>query len=285
MAITTLQDFSKTAFMSGATRATHLMWDDAPHVLDDPYSALLFPNEFGEWVQALLTRPDSPINAASRVSVIWRARTTEDALEAAMAGGISQYAILGAGLDSFAWRRADLLERLQVYELDHPATQDGKRQALAAAGFRHPAGLHFVPADLANTRLRDALARSAWDFSRPGFFCWTGVTMYLQPEAVLAALRDIAALGPGTTVSFTYLQPEHALEGLDADVLRLIRKASNKVGEGYYSYYTPGEIEEVARQAGFSRIEHHDPRTSPHFAGRRDGLMPHRAELLVVATA
>jgi O-methyltransferase involved in polyketide biosynthesis len=155
---------------------------------------------------------------------------------------------------------------------------------MARAGIPAPDGLHYVPADLSAMRLGEALACSSWDFARPGFFCWTGVTMYLYPEAVLAALRDVAALGAGTTISLTYLQPEHLLDGIDLRMLLRIREASESVGEPYYSYYAPDEIEAVARKAGFTRVEHHDPRTSPHFAGRSDGLMPHRAELLVVAT-
>lgn len=276
--------FSRTAFMSGAARASHLIWDEAPHVVSDPFTALLMPAQYAEWIAGLRDYVGGDLVAPLRASVLWRARTVEDALERAMARGVRQYAVLGAGMDSFAWRRTELLPALRVFEIDHPDTQSWKRQGLADMRVAEPEGLHFVPADLGRMALRDALAQSEWDFAQPGFFCWTGVTMYLHPEAVAASLAAIAALGEGTGIAFTYLRHEALLSGMDLKALQTIRNASESVGEPYHAYYAPAEIEDVARAAGFTLISHHEPAASPHFAGRRDGLMPHAAELLVEAT-
>ncbi len=152
-----LQNFSRTAFMSGATRATHVMWDAGPAVLNDVFTALVLPSEFAEFVKDRLQREDSDLNPAGRASVVWRARTTEDALDRAMAAGVRQYAVLGAGMDSFGWRRNDLLPELQVYEIDHPLTQEWKRACMARAGIPVPAGLNHVPVDFAAMRLREGL--------------------------------------------------------------------------------------------------------------------------------
>jgi methyltransferase (TIGR00027 family) len=277
---------SCTALMAGATRAAHLLYDSAPHVLVDPFTYLVLPEESRTAIlKGRRNTADDAMLARLRSSVIWRARTTEDALEQAMARGVRQYAILGAGFDSFACRRGELLPELRVFELDHPATQAWKRESMAAIGVLEPAGLHFVPADLGAVSPHDALGASAWDFDRPGFFSWIAVTMYLRPDAVMATLRSVAALGAGTTIAFTYLQHEHLLhDDAERRMLDLIRTASTKVGEPYHSYYSPVEIEDVARAAGFDIVEHHAPASSPYFHGRRDGLMPHNLELLLVAT-
>jgi O-methyltransferase involved in polyketide biosynthesis len=132
--------------------------------------------------------------------------------------------------------------------------------------------------------VREALSTSTWDFARPGFFCWTGVTMYLEPDVVAEALRSIAALGPGTEISFTYLVPEHLLEGHDREVSRFMITNASKAGEPLLSFFAPDEIEAVTRAAGFDDIEHYEPTASAYFRNRRDGLLPHRVERLVVAS-
>lgn len=274
---------SRTALNSAVTRAIHLVRDEPPHVLVDPYAMLMFPVEAH---QAMLNgrRVDELISSRLRAALVWRARTTEDALEQAIERGVGQYAILGAGFDSFALRRADLLPDLQVFEIDHPGTQAWKRARLEESMARLPDGLHFVPADLSTTSVREALATSTWDFGRPGFFCWTGVTMYLEPDVVGEALRSVAALGPGTAISLTYLVPEQLLEGHDRDVLHFMARNASKSDEPFRSSFSPEDIEAVARAAGFDDVEHHEPTASPFFRNRRDGLLAHGVERLVVAS-
>jgi methyltransferase (TIGR00027 family) len=274
---------SRTALNSAVTRAVHLMWDEPPHVLVDPYAMFLFPAEARRSMLAG-RRVDELTAARLRAALVWRARTTEDALERAVAQGVRQYAILGAGFDSFALRRRDLLPDLRVFEIDHPATQAWKRERMAEATVPEPEGLHFVPADLSVTTVRDALATSAWAFDRPGFFCWTGVAMYLSPEVVAGVLAGVAALGAGTEISFTYLVPDDLVEGHDRELLQFMRANASRSGEHFASAFTPEEIESIARAAGFDEIEHHEPTDSPYFRHRRDRLVPHRAERLVVAS-
>jgi methyltransferase (TIGR00027 family) len=276
---------SRTAMIAGATRAAHLLYDAAPHVLVDPFTYLVLPEQCRvAMLKARRNANDESMLASMRASLVWRARTTEDALEAAFARGVRQYAVMGAGFDSFAWRRGDLLPDLQVFEIDHPATQAWKRESIAELHITQPEGHHFVPADLANLSIRDAMAASRWDFTKPGFWSWIAVTMYLSRDAVAATLRAIAAMGPGTTIAFTYMQHAHLLADHEQRLLQLTRWASDKVGEPHHSYYSPEEIEAVAREAGFDLVEHHMPADSPHFRDRRDGLMPHNLELLAVAS-
>jgi methyltransferase (TIGR00027 family) len=128
-----------------------------------------------------------------------------DVVERAAAGGVGQYVILGAGLDSFAYRRDDLLGRLRVFEVDHPATQRWKRRRLAQLGVDSPAGLVFAPVDFERQTLREGLAAAGFDFGQLAVFSWAGVTMYLTLDAVNATLATMAGCQAGTWVVLTYL--------------------------------------------------------------------------------
>jgi methyltransferase (TIGR00027 family) len=136
-----------------------------------------------------------------------RARFPEDIAEQAAASGISQYVILGAGLDSFAYRRGDLLGRLRVFEVDHPATQAWKRRRLTELGVQHPAGLVFAPVDFERQTLQDGLAQAAFGFGQPAVVSWVGVTMYLTLDAIHATLATLAGCQPGTRIVLTYNRP------------------------------------------------------------------------------
>ncbi|MGE5390835.1 MAG: class I SAM-dependent methyltransferase [Deltaproteobacteria bacterium] len=138
-----------------------------------------------------------------------RARYTEDCLLEAVGEGVGQYVILGAGMDTFAFRCPELLEKLQVYEVDHPVTQAVKRQRLTDLGWNIPQELHFVPVDLTRQRLDEALKNSPYDSKSLGFFNWLGVTYYLPRKTVFDTLQTVAAIAPkGSTIIFDYLDPD-----------------------------------------------------------------------------
>ena len=113
-----------------------------------------------------------------------------------MAEGTEQYVILGAGLDTFAFRHREMLPKLQVFEIDHPSTQADKRRRIAAAGWQEPAGLHWVPLDFRTQDLVAALTNSPYDLHKQTFFSWLGVTYYLEHTQVLATLQAMAGLAP-----------------------------------------------------------------------------------------
>jgi len=138
-----------------------------------------------------------------------RSRYTEDSLAAAVGKGVRQYVILGAGMDTFAFRRPELMGKLQVFEFDHPATQSFKRQRLTELGWEIPKQLHFVPVDFTRQRLDEELENSLYDPKARGFFNWLGVTYYLSRETVFDTLRTIANIAPkGSTIIFDYLDAD-----------------------------------------------------------------------------
>lgn len=207
---------SKTAMGTAFMRAYHAAHDH-PRIFDDFLAQHLITAEELQTIEARHLaafqrfEPAAAASCPDRASALacWmqsncapaivfsRARYTEDILEAAVRRQeVKQYVILGAGMDTFALRRPDLVGQLQVFEVDHPATQAHKRQRLQSAGRQLPPQLHFLPVDFSREKLAPALQRSAYDSQAPSFFSWLGVTYYLTREAVFATFRAIAAVAP-----------------------------------------------------------------------------------------
>ncbi len=205
--------------------------------------------------------PDSILDAALRANpayagVIIRARYTEDALRAAVENGIRQYVIIGAGFDSFALRGPAFAREVDVYEIDHPATQGMKCQRLRECGLSLPGSVHFIEADLAEEELGTALARSSFRSNHRAFFSWLGVTVYLTREANLATLRAIATCGtPGSELVFTYIDEREFNSDSDTGSFREVQTATASVGERWVSGFDPTKIAEDLRRAGLILVE------------------------------
>lgn len=216
---------SRTAWGAAFYRAYHHE-NDQPRLFDDPLARQLLPpqveiSSFEDRALKLhaLIDPEAAQDQTQRAlalaramraisvpaHVLSRARYTEECLEKAMAQGATQYVILGAGLDSFALRRPDLMERLEVFEVDHPASQAYKRRRLAELGWALPRGLNFVEVDFNREGLAQGLGRSTFDPQAVSFFGWMGVTYYLPEEAVRQTLAAIAGLAvAGSSLVFDY---------------------------------------------------------------------------------
>jgi len=201
-----------------------------------------------------------------------RARLPEDIVERAFGNGVRQYVILGAGLDSFAYRRTDLLTELRVFEVDHPASQAWKRQRLKEMGVRPPPNLTYAPIDFEHQTLRRGLATAGFDFAEPAVFSWIGVTMYLTVEAIRATLATIATCAPGTRIVLTYNQPLSALHGIGQELDKAIRAFATEAGEPFLSLFVPKEIEALLTEMGFAEIMHFGPEEAirTYFPGRSD---------------
>jgi methyltransferase (TIGR00027 family) len=186
-----------------------------------------------------------------RLFVAFRSRFAEDALRQAFAGGVRQLVVLGAGLDTFAYRNP-LGEGLRMFEVDHPATQAWKRRRLAEAGIAVPGNLAQVPVDFEREDLAFALAGAGFDPARPAFFSWLGVVPYLTEEAVFSTLRFIASLPGGAQVVFDYGNP--AAPGAAADHQDLARRVAS-VGEALRSAFETGDLHARLAGLGFQVLE------------------------------
>jgi methyltransferase (TIGR00027 family) len=194
--------------------------------------------------------------------------------------------LLGAGLDSFAQRRPELAASLTVFEVDQPAPQAWKRQRLEEVGFGIPPWLKLVPVDFeAGDSFGSELARAGFDARKPAVVASTGVSMYLTREANLATLRELAKLAQGSTVAMTFQLPLELVEPEERPNRELTEKFARAAGTPFLSLFTPREMLELAREAGFAEVEHVSSAnlTERYFAGRADGLRPSSAEDLLVA--
>src|SRR5262249_11850887 len=170
-----------------------------------------------------------------------------------------QYVILGAGLDSLAYRRPDLLERLRVFEVDHPATQAWKRQRLAAMGIDVPSGVEFVPVDFERQAFEDELRNAGFDSAKPVVVSWIGVTMYLTLGAVEQTLARLAEFAGGSRVVISYDLPATALTGLQLEVRDSLATLVSELGEPFRTTFEREEAESLVRHMGFDAITHFSP--------------------------
>jgi methyltransferase (TIGR00027 family) len=256
-----------------------------PWVFDDPLAMRLAGKEGLALMERMRSElPAEAVRSFSRwVSV--RARLPEDIVEQAVADGVRQYVILGAGLDSFAYRRGDLRDRLRVFEVDHPASQAWKRMRLRELNIGSPPNLVFAPVDFESQTLRDGLEASGFDFDERAVFSWIGVTMYLTLDAIRATLATVAATPAGSRIVLTYNRPTAALTGLGLTFDTAIRKVADEVGEPFVSLFEPAEIERLLRDQGFDDIIHFGPEAAiqTYFGGRTDVVFA-GAQRLVIAT-
>jgi methyltransferase (TIGR00027 family) len=258
---------SKTAFGVARRRAVHQILDQPP-VLNDPIAVpLLGPHFAYDKLKEM-----HPFARAFRAFMAMRSRYAEDHLAASAAAGVEQYVLLGAGLDTFAYRNP--FARVRVFEVDFPATQEWKCALLAEAAIPLPAGLTFVPLDFERKTLAAGLAESGFDAQRPAFFGWLGVVPYLTLDAFRATLETIARLPAGTGVSFDYGVPRHALSMMGRVAFDRLAARVAAAGEPFRLFFTPEELEDEFRLAGFRRFEQRGSQelNAMYFAGRADGL-------------
>jgi methyltransferase (TIGR00027 family) len=254
-------------------------------ILDDPLALSLAGDEGTRLIERLRSEVPGPVLLGFSRWVCVRARLPEDIVERAVADGVRQYMILGAGLDSFAYRRTDLLDRLRVFEVDHPASQAWKQARLADLGVDRPANLVFAPVDFETQTLRDGLEACGFDFGEVAVFSWIGVTMYLTLDAIEATLSTLAACRAGTRIVLTYNIPASAVRGLGLGSQSVLARIAGDMGEPFVRVFEPAEAEELMRRLGFDDIGHFGPSDAidAYFAGR-DDVQLHAAQRLMVAT-
>jgi methyltransferase (TIGR00027 family) len=223
-----------------------------------------------------------------RASIVARARFIEDLVVEQAGLSVSQYVILGAGLDTFAQRRPEVASRLQVFEVDQAGPQAWKRKRLMELGYGVPEWLHLVPVDFekGDGWWRE-LASAGFDVGLPAVVASTGVSMYLTREAISATLRKVATLAQGSQLAMSFLLPTELADPEVRPGLERAVKGAQASGTPFISFFTPHEIATLAREAGFRHVRHVPAAvlTERYFSGRADGLRPpNNAEELLVAS-
>ena len=265
-------------------RALHVQVDAQPHVFEDEIGLRLVAPDEG-WRR----RPDMHPQGTSgyRAAIVGRARFVEDLVAEQFGQGVRQYVILGAGLDTFAQRRPEIASHMRVFEIDRPGPQAWKRERLIELGFGIPEWLRFVPVDFeAGVSWWKKLAASGFDTNQPAVIASTGVSMYLTRDANVATLRQIAQLARGSTLAMSFLLPLELLDPAERPQHEAIYKAARVAATPFLSFFTPHDMLELVREAGFTQTEHISTAdlTQRYFTGRTDGLQPSTGESLLVAT-
>jgi len=261
---------SLTAQRVAMRRAAHQLFDD-PRVFEDPLAMAILGEEPAA---RLKSGQDRETGGSRHIRAFMAAcsRYAEDELAAAIARGATQYVVLGAGLDTYAYRNTH--PRLRVFEVDHPATQAWKRKQLDDAGIAIPSSLTFVPTDFEEQSLDSALESSGFQAGEISFFSWLGVTPYLTAEAAMATLGFIGSLRAGSGVVFDYAVERSSLDAVEQMAMDALASRVARAGEPFRLFLDPRALNRMLRAAGFHEIEDLGPVDidERYFAGRADGL-------------
>ncbi len=281
-----------TAVGAAFGRAAHVLLDPAPHVFTDTLSLKLADEPALR--AANLLAPDGGLaldprepRAQWRGTFAARARFVEELVAERLELGVTQYVILGAGLDTFAQRRPELASRLRVFEIDGPVTQAWKRERLRALALAVPEGLRFVPVDFesGDSWVRE-IARHGFDLTRPAVIASTGVAQCISREACAKTLREAAELAAGTTFVSTFMLPIERIDPRERELRALTEQRAAARGFPWISFYSAEEFVSLARGAGFDDLRHVSSAelNQRYFAGRSDGLRAADGEHLITAT-
>jgi methyltransferase (TIGR00027 family) len=258
---------SKTALGVAIRRAAHQLMDHPP-VLDDPLAVRLV----GPGFRRQMKRATHPVARDFRAFMAVRSRYVEDQLAEAVRSGVGQYVILGAGLDTFAYRNP--FPSLRVFEVDLPATQAWKRKMLDDAAIALPESFAFVPLNFESQELTEGLAGAGFDLKRPAFFGWLGVVPYLTLAAFRTTLKSIGEMPRGSGVSFDYAVNPETLGPVGRTAFDILSRRVEAAGEPFRLFFTAEELEAELRRVGFQRIEQRDTEqlNEMYFKDRADGL-------------
>jgi len=241
---------SRTAWAAAAHRAAHQVLEQG-RILPDPLALRIL----GEDAEAAVRDAEQhPSRRRMRIFIAIRTRFAEDALAATINHGVRQLVILGAGLDTYAYR-STFGERLRIFEVDHPATQAWKRERLEEAAIPIPKSLTFAPIDFEHQTLGQGLAAAGFDSAQQTFFTWLGVVPYLTEDAVWSTLSFIASLLRGAHVVFDYSDPPAALP---AELRAWHEKRAahvTELGEAWLTYFEADRLHAQMKALGFSEIE------------------------------
>ncbi|MGH9441883.1 MAG: class I SAM-dependent methyltransferase [Thermoanaerobaculia bacterium] len=256
---------SRTALAAASHWAAHQIFEGG-RLFADPLAVRILGEDGEEMARRSAERPHA---RRMRIFIAVRSRFAETALASAVESGVRQLVVLGAGLDTFAYR-SPLAPRLRIFEVDHPVTQAWKKARLEAAGISAPESLVYAPVDFSRQSLAGGLGAAGFDSSARTFLTWLGVVPYLEKPAIESTLRFVGGLAGGAQIVFDYGDPP---ETLPAEIREVYRERAARVaelGEPWLTFFEPEELQRVLLAAGFSRVEDLGPReiAERYFPGR-----------------
>jgi methyltransferase (TIGR00027 family) len=264
-------------------RAAHQLLD-TPVVFEDAFALRILGAAEEESLRSNPSQYNTPRLKGMRASLVVRSKLAEEKWAESQAQGIRQYVILGAGLDTFAYRDGDH-DQSRIFEVDLPVTQQWKRECLRIAGIQEPSSLTFVPVDFEHSTLAEGLGRAAFRDRERAFFSWLGVTMYLEEDTVISTLRFIASLAPGSGVVFDYGVLPKLLSPRERSSVELLAAKAAEHGELWKTYFDPSVLVRTLRSLGFKEVEDFGPEqlNQRYFSGRLDGFRKSGVSRLICA--
>ena len=278
---------SLTALTAAAARAAHLIVDTEPVIFADTLAQAMLGERAEELISYHRAHGTHPVLAGARAQVTCRSRYAEDRLADAIGRGIGQYVLLGAGLDSFAYR-SPLAGQVRVFEVDHPATQAYKQRVRGVAAHGGDGGardVRLVAVDFGRDSLGEALGRAGFDAGQPALVSWLGVTMYLDESAIEATVAVLGGFAPGSEVVVDYMLPAGMRDAAGQMYADLVGQAAAEWGEPWRSAFAPGAMAALLARHGFGAARDVGQRDMIPAAAwdRSDALRP--AELFRIAHA
>jgi methyltransferase (TIGR00027 family) len=274
---------SRTVDIPAIMRALHQTIDGDPKILLDPIAPrLIGGDDDHRWLAPLL---DHPFAKQWRAGFALRARYAEDCLAEGVRRGVTQYVILGAGLDTFAYRQPSWGGSLRIYEVDDPITQQWKGDRLRRADVAIPSNLTFVPIDFERVSIPDTLASTGFASDARTLCSWMGVTQYLTPHALETTFQFVLSLPRSSEIVFSFILPQDTVSGVEAEALVIAAQRAAEVGEPWLTRLHADELRSKLRTMGFSQIVHLKPEEARerYFGNRHDGLTERRGEQLMRA--
>jgi methyltransferase (TIGR00027 family) len=244
---------SRTAYTVALSRAAHQLFD-LPRVFEDPVALSIIGAKAVSGLRAAEPRFKHPFARYLRAFLVARSRLAEDSLGEAIARGVRQYVVLGAGLDTFAFRNPHAATGLRVFEVDHPATQEWKRQLISQAHLKPSGSLIYVPVNFEREPLAERLAANGFRADEPAFFSWLGVTMYLRHEVILETLRFVARSTVSSGIVFDYMNAPARWDLLRRWGLKVVIRQVAAAGEPWHTFFNPAQLQGELRSLGFATV-------------------------------
>jgi methyltransferase (TIGR00027 family) len=277
------EQLSHTAFAAAAARAAHLLVDQPPTIFADTLAERLLGDRADELIAYHRAYGVHPVLSSARAQATARARFMENHLAEAVRRGVYQYVLLGAGLDTFAYR-SPLAGQVHTFEVDHPATQQWKTSTLSGVAAR--GAVTFIPVDLETQALLDRLTGAGFDPCRPALVGWLGVSMYLSRPAIEEVLAAIGGLVAGTELVFDHILPAGLRDPDGDEYVEAVAPAAAERGEPWLTYQSPEDAAALLHRHGFGHVRCVTQRESVDAAlwNRTDSLRPIRLSALALGT-
>jgi methyltransferase (TIGR00027 family) len=278
---------SSTAFRAATLRAVHQLIDEEPKILNDHIVLRLLDASTLDHVSLNPAKFRTSRMKALRSHILLRSRYTEDCLAESVRKGVQQYLILGAGLDTFPYRQPHWATVLRIFEVDHSASQRSKRERLGLAGIEVPSNVELIACDFETASLRDCLCKSSFDFGKPAFLSWLGVTMYLNTDAIDAVFRFASSLLRSSEIVFTFAsRPSTANETEGETLIAAFTAFAAAHGEPWRTRFESNELAHKLHNFGFATVSFLSASEADtrYFQDRHDGLRAPRRVGIATAT-